>query len=264
MITQLEVEAVFAEMGLPAILAAKPRLSRAVLGAAGGRELSIRRRLLRFLARDAWDDASELPSVEYDQLLGLLKAGKLQPNQTQAVFGVVPDAELAQDVCELADKVIGWANGAIPRGEPDPITGQVVDEPPRDALLDFRRLWGVAINPMAVLADLGDGSLTDDQMGVLAQFYPAHLDAFRVALRDAISTMVARRGTSWSPDSTHAALIRTLEGLPPSDPAVAAAMQQLYAAQELAEQQATPPPPRAPRQSGDNTGETTPGEKAAA
>ena len=260
---QLEVEAIFGEMGLPSILAGKPRLSKGMLGAAGGRELTIRRKLLQFLSKDAWDPAVEMVEIDYDTLLPQLSAGKLSTAQTQPVFAVVPDPEMAQAVCELADQVIAWAAPLIPRGDADPITGQVED-PPRDALLDFRRLYGVAIDPMAILADLGDGSMADDQVAVMVQIYPAHLAAMRAMEHEATATMVARKGKGWSPSSTKASLIMSLRGQPSTDPAVVVAMQQIYAAQELAEMQATPAPPKARRASGPDSGaEGTPGEKAA-
>ena len=262
----LELETLFAEMGLPSILAGKPRLSKATLTAAATRERDIRRRLLRFLARDAWEPAAEMVAIDYAELLTQLSAGKLSPAQVNAVFAVVPDKEDAQEICNMADAVIGWANGLLPRGDADPVTGEVIDEPPKVALLDFRRLWGVAIDPMAVLDDLADGSLTDDEIGVLGQFYPETQKTILSLKQEAVATMVARRGKSWTPTSDKAALLGTLAGTPTINPALAATMQQIYAAQEMAEMQAAPPPPkRAPSGGGgaDQT-EGTPGQQSAA
>lgn len=260
---QLEVEAIFGEMGLVSILAGKPRLSPAMLRAAGQREIVLRRRLLKFMAKDAWEPAADMVDIDYPTLLRQL-SGPLSTEQTKPVFAVVPDQELAQSVCELADAVIAWAKPLIPRADPDPVTGQVVEDPPKDALLDFRRLWGVAVNPLAVLDDLADGTLSVDQVGILGQFYPQHQTAIEVARQEAIATMVARRGKAWTLGSTKRSLMLTLMGQPTSDPAVVTAMQQIYAAQELAEMQATPPPPKARRAGGPDAGaESTPGEKAA-
>jgi hypothetical protein len=71
-VNALELETLFAEMGLPSILAGKPRLSKATLTAAATRERDIRRRLLRFLARDAWEPAAELVAIDYAELLAQL------------------------------------------------------------------------------------------------------------------------------------------------------------------------------------------------
>lgn len=260
----LELETLFAEMGLPSILAGKPRLSKATLTAAATRERDIRRRLLRFLARDAWEPAAEMVAIDYPELLTQLSAGKLSPAQVSAVNAVVPDPEDAREICNMADAVIGWANGILPRGDADPVTGEVVDEPPKGALLDFRRLWGVAIDPMAVLADLADGSLTDDEIGVLGQFYPETQRTILALKQEAVATMVARRGKSWTPTSDKAALLGTLSGTPTINPALAATMQQIYAAQEMAEMQAAPPPPKRAPAGGDQDAEATPGQKSSA
>lgn len=261
----LELETVFAEMGLPSILAGKPRLSKATLSSAATRERDIRRLLLRFLSRDAWDPAAEMVAIDYAELLEQLSPGKLSPAQVNAIFAVVPDKEEAQELCNMADAVIGWANGILPRGDADPVTGEVVDEPPRVALLDFRRLYGVALDPMAVLADLGDGSLTDDEIGVLGKFYPETQRTILSLKGEAVATMVARRGKSWTPISDKAALLGTLSGTPTINPALAATMQQIYMAQEMAEMQAAPPPPkRAPGGGGDDQAAGTPGQQSAA
>ena len=263
MISPLEVEAIFAQIGLLPILRARPRLGKGTLGAAADAPKATRRALLRFLASDAWEPAADLVELDYPQVLKWVSDGKLQPPQVQALFAAVPDKELAQDLAEIADRALAWANGILPREPPDPLTG-LADEPAPNLLLDFRRLWGVACNPDSVLNDLADGSLFDDQVAALQQLFPATFEDTQTAVMDTVSTMVARRGKGWKPSPTKAAYIATLRQQPTIDGDLAAAVQALYAAQAAAEEQAAPPPPkRAPAGAASVGGESTPGEKAA-
>lgn len=263
MIQPLEVEAIFAQIGLLPILRGKPRMGKGTLGAAADAPKATRRALLRFLASDSWEPAADLVEVDYPEVLKWTSDGKLQPPQVQALFAAVPDPELAQDLAEIADRALAWAAGILPKEPPDPLTG-VVDEPAPNLLLDFRRLWGVACNPDSILTDLADGSLFDDQVAALQALFPASFEDTQTAVMDTVSTMVARRGKGWKPGPTKAALIATLRQQPNIDTTLAAAVQALYAAQAQAEEQAAPPPPkRAARGAANLGGESTPGEKAA-
>lgn len=263
MIAALDIEAIFTQIGLLPILRARPRIGKGTLRTAADAPKATRRALLRFLASDAWEPAAELVDLDYPEVLAWVSAGKLQPPQVDALFAAVPDKELAQDLAEIADRILPWANGIIPREPPDPLTG-MADEPAPNTLLDFRRLWGVACNPSSILDDLADGSLFDDQVAALAQLFPATFGDTQQAVMDTVSTMVARRGKKWKPDPTKAVLIDTLRQRQSTDPGLAAMVQGIYAAQLQAEEQAAPPPPkRATRAGGGNDSQSTPGQEAA-
>ena len=263
MISPLEIEAIFAEIGLVPILRARPRLGKGSLAAAADAPKARRRSLLRFLASDQWEPAADLVDVDYDTVMAWVQEGKLQPVQVNALFAAVPDKELAQDLAEIADRILPWANSIIPRDPPDPLTG-VSDEPAPNLLLDFRRLWGVACAPTSILADLADGSLFDDQVVTLAGLFPATFEDTQAAIMDTVSTMVARRGKRWKPNPTKAVLIDTIRQRQSTDPDLAGMVQGIYAAQLQAEEQAAPPPPKRAAAGAAPPGDQgTPGEKAA-
>lgn len=264
MIAALDIEAIFAQVGLLPILRARPRIGKGTLRAAADATRATRRALLRFLASDKWEPAADLVALDYDEVMAWVSAGKLQPAQVNALFAAVPDKELAQDLAEIADRILPWANSILPREPPDPLTG-VVDEPPPNLLYDFRRLWGVACDPSSIMADLADGSLFDDQVAALAQLFPATFGDTQAAVMDTVSTMVARRGKKWKPDPTKGALVDTLRQRQSTDPDLAGAVQGIYAAQLQAEEQAAPPPPKRAAAGGAvNDSQSTPGEKSAA
>lgn len=104
--------------------------------------------------------------------------------------------------------------------------------------MDFRRIWAVACDPMSVLRDLADGSIFDDQVNTLVKLFPATYEDVRAAvLSYALPAMVTRRGKSWTPDSTKAALLACLLGKKSFDADLAQLVQQADAANAAANQQ---------------------------
>lgn len=250
----------FAAVGLLPILKAKPRLSQHALQTAADWPKVTRRRILRFLSSDAFDPAADFPALDYPEVLGLVTAEQT-PAQTHALFAAVPDRELATDMGLLADHILQWAFGALPRSPPNPITNMPVDDPGPASTADFRRAWNVACTPRTVLDDLCDGSLIDDQVATLAQLYPEIYRDMRAAKEEAVATMVSRRGANWEPSPLKASLLATLMQQSNLDPSLTAAMQQVYAS----EPGQTPTPPQASRAApaGDSA-ESTPGNQASA
>ncbi len=260
--TPLEVEAIFAGIGLVPILQAKPRMSQHALQIAADWSKTTRRRMLRFLSSDAFDPAADFPPLDYPEVLGFVVAGQT-PAQTHALMSAVPDPELATDIGLLADHILQWANGALPRSPPNPITNMPVDDPGPAPTADFRRAWNIACDPRTVLDDLCDGSLIDDQVTTLAQLFPEIYRDMRAAKAEAVATMVSRRGKAWEPSPIKAALLDTLMQISGFDPSLAAAMQQVYATEPG---QTFPPPAQAEKgaSGAGDIAESTPGNKASA
>lgn len=259
--TPLEIETMFAAVGLLPILEAKPRLSQHAFQTAADWSKVTRRKMLRFLSSDAFDPAPDFPPLDYPEVLKLVTAGQT-PAQTHALMAAVPDRELATDMGLLADHILQWANGALPRSPPNPVTNMPVDDPGPASTSDFRRAWNIAVDPRTVLNDLCDGSLIDDQVATLALLYPEIYRDMRAAKEEAIATMVSRRGKTWEPSPIKAALLNTLMQRSDIDPSLVAAMQQVYAT----EPGQNPPPPQ-PASGGSGAGdnaESTPGDKASA
>lgn len=263
MATQLETEAIFAAIGLHAILDAKPRLGKGKLIEASMLGKKLRRRLTRFLGTDDFTDAAEMPDFDYGKVLEQVSEAQI-PNQEQtaALFAAVPDPELAQDLGLMLDRICNAANGLIPREPPNPITDQPVEDPEPAATIDFRRFWQIACDPMTVLTDLEDGSLIDDQVISLSQLYPAIYDEIKQAITETIAKLVAARGTYWEPMPTKGALIATMRQQDIFDADLATELQKAYAAEEAAQEQAAPPPPKKAPRAGAEATEATPGQQA--
>jgi hypothetical protein len=264
--TPLDLESLFAGLGLEAVLNARPALPKYKIDAAAKLPATIRRRITRFMATEKFAPAKDVPDFEYRDVLEQVSAQKLGPEQMEALFAAVPDRELATDLGLKADEIIAWAFGIIPREDMPAAFGMVADEPGVSATADFRRVWQVAEDPMRVLDDLEDGSLGDDQIAALATLYPAIYAEMRQAITEANAALVARLGKTWEPSPLKASLLLALKMEPATDLALTAAIQAVYA-QEEAEQQA--PPPRKPlRQGSGKTGEAegglTPGQASSA
>lgn len=257
----LDVEALFVAIGLQSILDARPTLHKYQLQQAAEVPAELRRRVLRFMASDTFAEGKDVPPFDFTKTLEQVSAGQT-PKQTHALAAAIPDHELALDLGIQASRITTWANGIIPRdSRPVAGGGSISDEPTGHTLADFRRVWHVAADPMIVLDDLEDGSLSDDQVGTLALLYPALYMEIRQAVSDDMATMRARKGKDWEPSPTKGQLLGTLLQADPTDPDLTATMQTIYANDPEA---APKPPPRRPGGSSAPGGaDLTPGQKAA-
>ncbi len=246
MADELETESLFAAIGLGPILAAKPTLYKKQLQQAADLPASIRRRILKFIAADAFQPGKDVPEFNYGDTLKTLSAsvgaanatGGLNPAQSNALMAVVPDRELAMDMGIRATAILTWANPLLPRESRPAVIGTRPEDPGPNSMADFRRVWQVALDPMVVLDDLEDGSLSDDQVAALALLYPAIYGEIREAIVEQMATMEARRGEQWEPAPQKAQLLKMLRQEQEIDTTLAAAIQQIYAQQ--------PKPPTAP------------------
>ena len=255
----LTIESLLASIGPMAIFEAKPRFDKLRLERAAAYPSDIRKRILRFLSTSEFVDAEDYAGVDYHEILKLVSAGQT-PEQAHALFAVVPDHELATDIGNAANGILKWANGILPREMRDTMAGPVLDEPSEQSVADFARQWEIALNPMAVLRDLAEGCLSDDQVSALSTLYPALYAEMRQGVVDAATTLAARTKGKWEPDPLKEQFIAVLRGEPIGDLEMAAAVQTIYS-------QETQPAPAAKKPtagSADDNGEQTPGQKAGA
>lgn len=256
----LDVESLFAVIGLENILRGRPRLHKYMIQRAGGLPKEMRRRLAKVVATEGVEEAVDMPPFDYDKTLALVSATAQQeppgllPEQARMLFQAVPDPDLATDIGLVANGALTWANGALPREQTDTVMGPRLEEPDAAMLASFRRQWQVACDPMAVLADMEDGSLSDDQVAVFAQLFPALYAEMKQALTESLAQVGARMSKDWEPPPLKAGLIRILRQEDEPNGMLAAAAQTSYAKE--------PTPKQAP--SGEPGAEAlTPGQKAA-
>lgn len=257
----LDVEALFAAVGLGPILAARPTLHKYQLRAAANLPREMRRRILSFVASDKFAEAHDVPDFDYAETLQTVSAGKLDDAQARALLAVVPD--FADDFAVQANRIFAWANPLLPRDSRPAVIGARPMEPDPHSTADFRRVWQVALDPMSVLDDLADGSLSDDQVAALMLVWPAIYGELRMAITEEMATMEGRKGKNWEPAPQKAALLSMLMGTQSNDADLAATIQQIYAAHPDAK---PPASAAARRRSGGSSSPddgATPGQKAA-
>lgn len=264
----LDKEALFAAIGLGPILAARPTLHKYQIRKAADLPKELRRRVLAFIASDAFKEAKDVPEFDYDATLETVAnaqreggAAHLDDKQSQALLAVAPD--MADDFAVQANRILAWANPLMPRETRPAVIGTRPDQPDPTTMADFRRVWQVALDPMSVVDDLEDGSLSDEQVGALAILYPAYYGELRAAVTEEMAAMEGRRGKKWEPDPRKSALLSMVMQTQQSDPELAANVQQMYAQQP----DAKPVTAAARRQRGGGAGSAsdaaTPGQKAA-
>lgn len=261
----LEEECLFAAIGLDAILEARPTMHRYQLEQAAKTPKDITRRIRAFMAKDAFAPAADMLPFDYAETLKTVMAGQTT-EQTQALFAAVPDKELAHDIGLRADAITTWAQGQIPKPTVDAPFGTNPMPPDDVEQADFRRVWQVVRSPLTVLDDLEDGSLGDDQVATLVQFFPGMYSEMRQAVNDARAALSARRGPKWEPPSTKVALLGTLMQQDATNIELAAAVQTSYSqAQQQQPAGGAAPKAKAPNApAGAAEGDLTPGQKAAA
>lgn len=264
--TPEDEEAIFASIGLLPILRAKPTTHKYQWEKAAGLPKTIRRRLAHFLGSDEWAEAHDMPEFDYPETLALV-SGKQTPEQVAALHVAVPEPEIAADLLLRADRMQTWAKTIIPRPEHGGFMGLHVEDPDPSELGDFRRVWAVACDPLTVLDDLEDGSLSEDQVAAMQLLYPATYAEMSQAVTDAGAQLAARRGKDWQPSPAKVALVGVLRGTTVVDLAIAADVQAMYAQQAAQEQAAMRAQQAKAGGGGAGTsppGESTPGQDAAA
>lgn len=259
--TALDREALFTAVGLGPILAARPTLHKYQAQRAAKLPAEMRRRVLAFVASDAFKPAVDVPDFDYGETLKLVSAGELGPEQAQALKKAIPDPDLAMDMGVDVARILAWANPILPRDSRPAVIGTRPADPDQHTTADFRRVWQVALDPTVVLDDLEDGSLSEDQVGALMVVYPEIYKELRQAITDQMAAMEARKGKKWEPDPRKAALLSMIMQTPTTDPDLAATVQGVYA--QEAQAQAAPPRRAARTKGASSSDAVTPGQKAA-
>lgn len=259
--TALDREALFTAVGLGPILAAKPTLHKYQARRAAKLPDELRRRVLAFVASDAFKPGVDVPDFDYGETLRLVSDRELDAKQAQALKVAISDPDLAMDMGVDVARILAWANPLLPRDTRPAVIGTRQADPDAHTTADFRRVWQVALDPMVVLDDLEDGSLSEDQVGALMVVYPEIYKELRQAVTDQMAVMEARKGAKWEPHPQKAALLSMIMQTATTDPDLAATVQGVYAQEEQAQ---AAPPRRAARTKGASASDAvTPGQKAA-
>lgn len=232
----LATEITLAAVGLVPILEGKPRLP----AHPPNLPKEIRKLVLEFLAHPKASPLTDLPPFDWQQAYQLLEGTGTEAH-IEALRSAIP-GPLGNMVHDRATVIIAALAQQLPKSTREDGIGATIVEPGPDMAVDrFRRMWAVALDPMVVLRELCDGSVSSDMVLAFAQFWPALYDVTKQQLLDGVAEMRTKRAT-WDPEPRRARLIRTLLMLAPVNFDVAADFQQLYAQQAAAKAAQAPAP----------------------
>lgn len=246
----LRAEIVLASIGLIPILEAKPELELKPI------EKEIGQKVRDFLAHPHREPLDDVPDVDYRRVSKLLSGDP--GRMAQALYALMPD-EMGQAVANQASRIGAALYQQLPRTVRPELLGASVGPGSASQLDRFARAWSVATDPVVVLRDLAQHSLSSDMVAAFAAFYPALFDFTKETVIDEISTLKAKR-PAWDLDDARDRLTRMLLQLPTQDLDLAADFQQLYAGAGGAPSANAPARPRAGKLDTKGTLET-PGQK---
>jgi hypothetical protein len=251
-VSPLDGECLLAAIGVDKVLSGKATLHKYQLEAAAAMPRKIRQIMLRFLATDSVEPAEDYPEYDYAELGRLLAHGQT-PEQAASLQEAVPDPELAQELGMHAHAIQAWGNSVFPRETRQTIRGPVQEMPAASTWADFCRVWQVAVDPMTIMRDLAEGCLSEEQVAVAVQHWPALYAEMRQASVEGLASSkreITERKT---------AQLHILRQETSFDAEVAAAVQASYA--QAAQAQAAPKP--SIKADVAKAGDMTPGQKAA-
>jgi hypothetical protein len=251
----VQSEAALITVGLQSILDASPSFGKGKQAEAAKLPATIRKLLLSALAGDKAPKA-DFPRFNYKQVSDQLQ--NTGEKQAHALLTGLPEP-LADEVLADVTHVIQYLQEALPR-RVTRTTAKVTVEPPEAIELGrFRRKWMVATDPLVVIRDLVDGSISPDMVEAFQALYPATYEALSPIVDDAIATMKARRGDGWDLPSSRDRALKTLLQAEPVNLDLANDYQRV--AQQV--QQQAPQATQSPKPLKLDTSEELPGQKSA-
>lgn len=225
----LDIEKATIAIGLPAILAAKPRWGIGVAEEGARIQRDIKRAVGGFLASPTPTKCAPLPPFDYEEVRDTLDTLQQKaPEVTEALMVQLDDPELAHGVAMQATRICQVVAALLPRNIRQEITGDTPDLPAPSRVSGFARCWAVACDPRIVLADLREHSVVASQVMDFAQFYPALYAYTQGCVMDGLVAIKSKRAT-WNLDGPRDRLVRVLMGTGPRDADIAGDMQALYA-----------------------------------
>jgi len=218
MITSAQAEAIVAVIGIDKILDAKPTLNLEQMEKAENLPRTTRAALLRFMSSPERTESADLPPFDYDHVSKALQQDEAGTEAVaNALHGVLAGRlhdDDAQEVVNVATKIILALQGSIPRRVYKSVVNETVMPPEPYSLGRWRRQWSVACDPMIVIRDLLEGNIDPGMVSTLQQTYPALYKMVLEQLDDAIATMKTRRGDKWDLPEEKNRDIKILLGIP--------------------------------------------------
>lgn len=212
-----------------AILKGTPSYGMGREGIAGSLPKNAARLVAAYIRRDKPAALGELPPFDYDEVSDLLaNAGK--PEQLEALDAAIDDPELSEAVKVEASRIIEILQDAKPARTVEGLAGSVAVPPSAQELARFRRVWQVANDPLVVLRDLNDDSMSIDQAQALEALYPSLYATLKSAVLRTFASIKAKK-PDWAPGYRKESRLRVLLQVP-AEQSLASDMQAIYAKQK--------------------------------
>lgn len=212
-----------AAIGIKAILEGRPKLP----ASPPNLPKEMRKLILAFLAKPGRAPLENLPAFDYDEAAKLLDDTGSEA-QTAKLRAAIPAPALADAVVDKATVIISKLHESLPRFTRVGVAGTVSTRGSDMAVDRYRRKWSIAMDPLIVLRDLCDGSLSQDMVGTFADFWPALYSAAKLMVLDGVAEMKTKRPT-WDLEPRRERLLLKFMGEPPTNIELARDFQKLYA-----------------------------------
>lgn len=215
-----------AAIGLGSILDRDPRWNQETQDGAAKWLSRARADVLRFMSGAAGEDV-EIPDFDYDQVADYLDADDdAVQARDEAIRAALPD-DIQEDVIGAASRLLDAIRQVFPRSIRATSVNKTPQPPGPMALEKFRVQWEVATDPMRVLRQLVEGSLSPDAVDAFQAMWPELYKAVAGpggVVDDSIATMKSRRGEGWNIDDDRDATLKTLLGLNVLNPLLASSL----------------------------------------
>lgn len=217
-LTPAQAEAFVAVIGIDKILDATPTLNLEQMDRAENLPRTTRAALLRFMSSPERTEPDDLPPFDYAHVSKVLQQDPAESEKVsnalhEALRGRLHDDD-AQEVVNVATKIILALQASIPRRIYKSVVNETVMPPEPYSLGRWRRQWSVAADPMIVIRDMLEGNIDPGMVSTLQQTYPELYKMVLAQLDDAIATMKTRRGDKWDLPEDKNRDVKILLGIP--------------------------------------------------
>lgn len=228
--TPLQIESTLATVTLGAILRGRPKYPLYMAKQAAQLPRHIRQTLKAWLVEDKRRPVPE-PDFDLDDAEKLLMDTG-SPEQAEALYLAIPDADLATELGNAATRCIKFLQDHLTHRDEPTIMGPRPTRPTRQEIAEFERLWAVVTDPLSVLAELSAGSLSSDEVDALSTTWPALYNEMRAAVVEGLA-YVGAANPKWEPGHRQQTQIGILMGTESGvDLGLGVQLQDLYEAEK--------------------------------
>jgi hypothetical protein len=179
------VEAIVAAIGARAFFEKSLRQVHGYHVERAGKFKSEAQRLIyRFLQREEPESTSELPDFDYEEVAQLLDDEQLPGHVEQQIAAFGEHGETALAVQVQLQRIGRYLKTKLPRRVHMSLSGPEYSRPAEIDIARFARAWAVACDPLIVLRDLNEYSMSRDQVTALYDLFPTLAASMQPTVQD--------------------------------------------------------------------------------